>query len=496
MRDIDFDELDKAVNNYLGGEVSQPQKPQKTDEKKEIEKPAPRKMVFSRRQIVDAGNFHRGVKTEVKYQDLPENPKVADEPDFAKYLRVSEEDGLREISGRSTPTVGEFENFTIISNKELSTIEKAENLEVAAIKNANKYQEKRNTLDESLAPKTIEYQAPILEQIEVLPDEVAGEFSAKVEENLEISEKAEKENASFYRSRNSVVVPPRAGVYKLEEDAEINVFSGKGDLESSSQVEEILAEKSEASNQENGESQSEEFDKISVSVKKSPILTEEMVAGKAEEKTAVKIGINFSDEETMESGEFSRIDDAVEDIISGGKSENVAAEGVDARVGFVQAPSRVLGEEKVEASSQGLTEKSQENIENSFDKIQISTQSSSKKEEKIITQPTLTQEIKEVKTPFVANPKIDKRPLGAANNQMVSSFEMRKNFAKRKQEIRRAKMENPAPQTPILAREEFQSPSVHKKKKSGWGVVLAILLVTLLVSAGVGLAVYYFSLNN
>ena len=76
MRDIDFDELDKAVNRFLGNDkkspseseeiaikvnVSKQEKPSESLEnapKEEIRTEAPREMVFPRRSGMNAGDFH------------------------------------------------------------------------------------------------------------------------------------------------------------------------------------------------------------------------------------------------------------------------------------------------------------------------------------------------------------------------------------------------------------------------------------------------------
>jgi len=107
--------------------------------------------------------------------------------------------------------------------------------------------------------------------------------------------------------------------------------------------------------------------------------------------------------------------------------------------------------------------------------------------EKVIIQPV--DEIEKPKTPFVQNPQIEKRPLGTNQNQ-AKSFEFKKPVSNYEQksatitkELRRAKMS-----APILSSDEYSAPIKHKKK-SGWGVVLAIIAI-LMLGAGAGLVAY------
>ncbi len=107
--------------------------------------------------------------------------------------------------------------------------------------------------------------------------------------------------------------------------------------------------------------------------------------------------------------------------------------------------------------------------------------------EKVIIQPI--DEMEKPKTPFVQNPQIEKRPLGVNQNQS-KSFEFKKTVSNYEQRtatiakgLRRAKMS-----APILSNDEYTAPIKHKKK-SGWGVVLAIIAI-LMLGAGAGLAAY------
>lgn len=483
MRDIDFDELDKAVNNYLDKKPEM-KKPEKTMEvlaeenlaeenSKKVEMKDERRMIFSRRRVVDAGSFHRGIaSSEIeapsRVAEIEEKPvdEPMTEPDFSKLLSENSDKVLSEISSKTDRAIENFIDKNISQyNKENSSIEKAEISEKVHVDDAENYSGKRDSFDEALALNKSNYQAPVLEQIDISPDEIdESEFKTSNKDKKDI-ETEEKSEIHAEISRDNLVIPTRPGVYKIEENGEMNVFSGSKKSENTKESQDLPKE------------DDEESEKINVSIKKfadnsidenAPILTEKMIQEKQEpsertevaEEKPVKIGINFADSDD------SSIDN-----------------------------------DPVKESTPNLdnSSKTDEEIEDAMNILASKPFEKPNNPEKIITQPISSSaklSAEGIKTPFVANAKIDKRPLGMGAPTGVSNFEMKNDFAKRKKEIRRAKMENPEPSTPMLARDEYTAPTVHKKKKSGWGAVLAMILVMGLVAAGVGLAVYYFSLNN
>ena len=106
---------------------------------------------------------------------------------------------------------------------------------------------------------------------------------------------------------------------------------------------------------------------------------------------------------------------------------------------------------------------------------------------KIIIQPV--DESEKPKTLFLQNPQIEKRPLGMNQNR-AESFEFKRPASNHEQkptaiikELRQAKLS-----APILSSDEYSTPVKHRKK-SGWGVVLAIFAI-LLLGAGAGFVAY------
>ena len=457
MRDIDFDELDRAVNNYLDKKTTK-----KSGDRAQTPAREPRKMVFSRRAVVDAGSFHRGsvgassknvekvaekpvekiiekpAEKAVKIEAPAENKNIAPsadkkerahEPDFSKYLKGSEDKVLGEISARHTSRVGVFENFEIRDPKVAGDIEFER-------QEAEKYAEKRDAFSENLEPKNARYEAPVLV---AEADEVKAD-ARKEEKTEEKPVEIRKPEPKKTRPDAHIVVPSRGGVRRIEDEEKLTVFSGeKAEPEIAPEiVEEVKASKIDE-------------DIFSVSVKKASEADESQkietvkIENSESEKKAdapMKIGIKLADDEVE-----------------------------------APAPKNLEAPRPVEnAAPRGFA------------------LSKKPKADKIITRKTSGQDMSDIKTPFVQNPKINKRPLGAEAANIMSGFEMKKGLDRQKK-IRQAKAENRIPQTPILARDDFATPAVPRKQKSGWGVVIGILLITALISIGVGLAVYWFTLS-
>lgn len=500
MRDIDFDELDRAVNSYLD---------KKTDKKPEIrrdvvsswvekhpeearekvaapEKREARKMVFSRRAVVNAGSFHGGAvsggdnltvaetskKTEktISKEDSKKDKKIespkkpeakvekkiqkpeqkqagrkiagrASEPDFAKYLKESEEKVLGEISARHTPRVGVFENFELRDD----TVARAV---AAEQEDAAQYAKKRNDFGEKLEPSHAKYEAPVL----VADDstKVSKEENASVAEISKAEKKVEEKRESRWSGRAPyLTVPTRGGVFSVENEEKMTVISGEEKV-------------SEASKEE-----------------KTPEATEE----KREESIAISIN-KKRQEKTGEVAVVAKPEARAIGAVAK-KAETFEKENSSTKIGI-----KIVDEDAVKPAEK--TKKKPEEKKAIFSPKPLAKKP---KADKIITRPASGQGIDDIKTPFVQNAKISKRPLGLDAAAIASSFEMKKDLAERQKKIKQAKIENRQPQMPILAREDYVAPVVPRKQKSGWGVVLGILLITALISIGVGLAVYYFSLS-
>ena len=112
--------------------------------------------------------------------------------------------------------------------------------------------------------------------------------------------------------------------------------------------------------------------------------------------------------------------------------------------------------------------------------------------DKVIIQ-SVDKNIDQPKTPFVQNPQIEKRPLGVRQNQsQQKSFEFKKITLNQSQkptivkELKQAKST-----TPILASDEYSAP-IKRRKKSGWGIVVAIIAI-MIFGAAAGFAAYWFT---
>ena len=128
-----------------------------------------------------------------------------------------------------------------------------------------------------------------------------------------------------------------------------------------------------------------------------------------------------------------------------------------------------------------------------------------KDEEKVIIRSVENDTI--TKTPFVDNPKIEKRPLGnSASYKTIDNFNSlsrtrningisnNKVQYPQKNAISNNISNNKNNTTPLLAKEDYTMPVKYNKKKTGWGTVLAIITTLLLGIAG-GLGVYFFFLK-
>jgi len=116
----------------------------------------------------------------------------------------------------------------------------------------------------------------------------------------------------------------------------------------------------------------------------------------------------------------------------------------------------------------------------------------SENHDKVIIQ-TVDKNIDQPKTPFVQNPQIEKRPLGMRQSQgQQKSFEFKKITLNQSQkptivkELKQAKST-----TPILASDEYSAP-IKRRKKSGWGIVIAIIAI-MIFGAAAGFAAYWFT---
>lgn len=128
-----------------------------------------------------------------------------------------------------------------------------------------------------------------------------------------------------------------------------------------------------------------------------------------------------------------------------------------------------------------------------------------KDEEKVIIRSVENDTI--TKTPFVDNPKIEKRPLGNSasyktidnfnslpRTRNINSISNNKVQYPQKNAISNNISNNKGSTTPLLAKEDYAMPVKYNKKKTGWGTVISIIVTLLLGIAG-GLGVYFFFLK-
>lgn len=422
MRDIDFEELDKAVGSYLENGVV-PNSKEKNNEvflkiESQIEHSREQqKMVFARKAPQPANQLHQNnekvqIRNVEKVVEKPKNekksvykkPRVRILDDFsapvppehhrdsfgvsllAREEKIAFESPILETYGGEKPirNIKKLENSPI-RKKVVSKNEKTQ------VKKETEVQSQKNEID-------------IVEQKTTTPS-----------------------RAEFY-----------AGVYRIGDDSnKLRVFHGEHTVE-------IPERKVSSSN----------FENINLENEPEKVMPE---------ISSLKAGGNTI---TLDNSEKIK-----KDIDS--KAETEAS--------------------KIEVKTE-LKNQSGQNKENNkridifeFDERVEENSKQNEVSEKVIIQPV--DEIEKPKTPFVQNPQIEKRPLGTNQNQ-AKSFEFKKPVSSYEQksatitkELRRAKMS-----APVLSSDEYSAPIKHKKK-SGWGVVLAIIAI-LMLGAGAGLVAY------
>ena len=422
MRDIDFEELDKAVGSYLENGVV-PNSKEKNNEvflkiESQIEHSREQqKMVFARKAPQSANQLHQNnekvqIRNVEKVAEKPKNekksvykkPRVRILDDFsapvppehhrdsfgvsllAREEKIAFESPILETYGGEKPirNIKKLENSPI-RKKVVSKNEKTQ------VKKETEVQSQKNEID-------------IVEQKTTTPS-----------------------RADFY-----------AGVYRIGDDSnKLRVFHGEHTVE-------IPERKVSSSN----------FENLNLENEPEKVMPE---------ISSLKTGGNMI---TLDNS-----DKIKKEIDS--KAETEAS--------------------KIEVKTE-LKNQSGQNKENNkridifeFDERVEENSKQNEASEKVIIQPV--DEIEKPKTPFVQNPQIEKRPLGANQNQ-AKNFEFKKPVSNYEQksatitkELRRAKMS-----APILSSDEYSAPIKHKKK-SGWGVVLAIIVI-LMLGAGAGLVAY------
>lgn len=443
MRDIDFDELDQAVNRFLGNDkkspseseeiaikvnVSKQEKPSESLEnapKEEIRTEAPREMVFPRRSGMNAGDFHSN--TYPKRVDF--TPSLAQENEPSQEIskeKVSSEikDNFDEKLHREHKNKGVdiLDNLSEIKFEE-PILDEEEILEISQ-SDEKILSELKSESEENLSAEVFEKQ--ILSEIKN-QDSSESEIFEKNDEKAEIeaspilsSEELSLVPIPVREANPRIFVPERPGLHQIADEEEMVVFGAK-----------------------NNEISAESTPKIETEVKE--VVSESETP--KEDETAEKIAVNFSSD----------------------KKEDLSEKTIEV--------PQISAEPKSVSKISIQTEVEKEKIEDSPEVV-----SQSVSPEKISAD--------EIKTPFVQNAKIEKRPLGSPQSGKVSNFDIKP--ADRSREIRRAKFENSPSSAPMLSRDEYSAPVVAKKKKSGFWTVALIMLIMAVFGVGGGFAIWYF----
>lgn len=443
MRDIDFDELDQAVNRFLGNDkkspseseeiaikvnVSKQEKPSESLEnapKEEIRTEAPREMVFPRRSGMNAGDFHSN--TYPKRVDF--TPSLAQENEPSQEIskeKVSSEikDNFDEKLHREHKNKGVdiLDNLSEIKFEE-PILDEEEILEISQ-SDEKILSELKSESEENLSAEVFEKQ--ILSEIKN-QDSSESEIFEKNDEKAEIeaspilsSEELSLVPIPVREANPRIFVPERPGLHQIADEEEMVVFGAK-----------------------NNEISAESTPKIETEVKE--VVSESETP--KEDETAEKIAVNFSSD----------------------KKEDLSEKTIEV--------PQISAEPKSVSKISIQTEVEKEKIEDSPEVV-----SQSVSPEKISAD--------EIKTPFVQNAKIEKRPLGSPQSGKVSNFDIKP--ADRSREIRRAKLENSPSSAPMLSRDEYSAPVVAKKKKSGFWTVALIMLIMAVFGVGGGFAIWYF----
>lgn len=422
MRDIDFEELDKAVGSYLENGVVPNSKEKNNEVFSKIESQIEhsreqQKMVFARKAPQSANQLHQN-NEKVQIRNVE---KVVEKPKNEK-KSVYKKPRVRILDDFSAPVPPEHhrDNFGV------SLLVREEKIAF-----------------ESPILETYGGEKPIrnikkLENSPIRKKVVSKNEKTQVKKETEVQSRKNEINIAEQKTTTPSRAEFYAGVYRIGDDSnKLRVFHGEHTVE-------IPERKVSSSN----------FENLNLENEPEKVMPE---------ISSLKTGSNTID---LDSSEKIK-----KDIDS--KSETEA--------------SKI--EVKTELKNQSGQIKENNKRIDIFEVDERVEENSKQNEasEKVIIQPV--DEIEKPKTPFVQNPQIEKRPLGANQNQ-AKSFEFKKPVSNYEQkaatitkELRRARMS-----APILSSDEYSAPIKHKKK-SGWGVVLAIIAI-LMLGAGAGLVAY------
>lgn len=422
MRDIDFEELDKAVGSYLENGVVPNSKEKNNEVFSKIESQIEhsreqQKMVFARKAPQSANQLHQN-NEKVQIRNFE---KVIEKPKNEK-KSVYKKPRVRILDDFSAPVPPEHhrDNFGV------SLLAREEKIAF-----------------ESPILETYGGEKPIrnikkLENSPIRKKVVSKNEKTQVKKETEVQSQKNEINIAEQKTTTPSRVEFYAGVYRIGDDSnKLRVFHGEHTVE-------IPERKVSSSN----------FENLNLENEPEKVMPE-ISSLKAGGNT---ITLDNYEEIKKDIDDKAKTEASKIEVKTEQKNQSGQNKENNKRIDIFEADERVEENSKQNEAS-----------------------------EKVIIQPV--DEIEKPKTPFVQNPQIEKRPLGTNQNQ-AKSFEFKKPVSNYEQksatitkELRRAKMS-----APILSSDEYSAPIKHKKK-SGWGVVLAIIAI-LMLGAGAGLVAY------
>ena len=424
MRDIDFEELDKAVGSYLENGVVPNSKEKNNEVFSKIESQIEhsreqQKMVFARKAPQSANQLHQN-NEKVQIRNVE---KVVEKPKNEK-KSVYKKPRVRILDDFSAPVPPEHhrDNFgvSLLAREEKIAFESPILETYGGEKLIRNIKKPENS--------------PIRKKV------VSKNEKIQVKKETEVQSRKNEINIAEQKTTTPSRAEFYAGVYRIGDDSnKLRVFHGEHTVE-------IPERKVSSSN----------FENLNLENEPEKVMPE---------ISSLKTGGN---------------------TITLDNSEKIKKE-VDGKAETEASKIEVKTEQKNQ--SEQIKEKENNKRIDIFEVDERVEENSKQNEvsEKVIIKPV--DEIEKPKTPFVQNPQIEKRPLGTNQNQ-AKSFEFKKPVSNYEQkaatitkELRRAKMS-----APILSSDEYSAPIKHKKK-SGWGVVLAIIAI-LMLGAGAGLVAY------
>ena len=466
MRDFDFDELDKAVNNFL---TTKKISPMKDDNMSESTK---KKMVFGERKAPKtASQLHSMVKI------IEERNIDNDVTDIQEHIEDSSSDKPLK---KDVKILDDFKD-------------KAE---------SNRRHNSKDVINDNLV--TIEdnkFESPILPDYDS-PINISGRHTSSIS-----IPKRRSDSSILNKHKNNVVKPIEAKknienigkVVSIEDTDKLQVFNAAAKTETKTDI----------------PNESQTIDTLVKAIKmekiEKPVIKEEKPIAKFE-KVLTEIG---------GSEPVKSVEDIAKELAQESKKEESEKISIMIKKDIKAIEDTAVKEEKPESISIKVSEYTEDNdkagnkieeikIEDSFkDNNPINNTSvtlpENKDEEKVIIRSVENDTI--AKTPFVDNPKIEKRPLGnSASYKTIDNF----NSLSRTRNINsisNSKMQYPQKNaisnnisnnknstTPLLAKEDYAMPVKYNKKKTGWGTVISIIVTLLLGIAG-GLGVYFFLLK-